>query len=78
MSLRDVPGVLTAAELTATVDSIARHQRPNGMIQWFADGHADPWNHVEAAMARSTVGHSSHSNASRPVASVWNQTPVAM
>ena len=26
-------------------------QLPNGMIPWFPGGHADPWNHVEAAMA---------------------------
>ena len=24
---------------------------PTGMIPWFPGGHADPWNHVEAAMA---------------------------
>ena len=24
---------------------------PSGMIPWFPGGHADPWNHVEAAMA---------------------------
>src|SRR5690606_23275871 len=51
MPLADVPGVLTAAELAATVDSIADLQLPSGMIPWFPDGHADPWNHVEAAMA---------------------------
>ena len=27
----------------------------DGMIPWFAGGHGDPWNHVEAAMAL-TVG----------------------
>ena len=46
-----VPGVLHADALDATVDSIAEWQRPNGMIPWFPGGHADPWNHVEAAMA---------------------------
>lgn len=51
MPLADVPGVLTAAELAATVDSIADLQLPSGMIPWFPGGHADPWNHVEAAMA---------------------------
>jgi len=45
--------VLSAAERSATVDSIAALQLPNGMIPWFAGGHADPWNHVEAAMALS-------------------------
>jgi hypothetical protein len=49
--LGDVEGVVSAAELQATVDAIAEWQLPNGMIPWFPGGHADPWNHVEAAMA---------------------------
>jgi hypothetical protein len=49
--LPDVPGVLSAEQLRATVDAIAEWQLPNGMIPWFPGGHADPWNHVEAAMA---------------------------
>jgi hypothetical protein len=44
-------GVLTSAEVGATVDSIAAVQLPSGMIPWFPGGHADPWNHTEAAMA---------------------------
>jgi hypothetical protein len=51
MPLADVPGILTARELHDTVDSIAELQLPSGMIPWFPGGHADPWNHVEAAMA---------------------------
>ena len=47
----EIPGILRADELVATVDTIAALQLPNGMIPWFAGGHADPWNHVEAAMA---------------------------
>ena len=47
----EVPGILTSAELAATIDSIAELQLPSGMIPWFPGGHADPWNHVEAAMA---------------------------
>ncbi len=39
------------ADLRATVDAIAEWQLPSGMIPWFPGGHADPWNHVEAAMA---------------------------
>ena len=31
-------------------------QLPNGMIPWFPGGHADPWNHVEAAMALALGG----------------------
>ncbi|MGH9226209.1 MAG: prenyltransferase [Acidimicrobiales bacterium] len=46
---------LTAGELAQTVDSIAAVQLDDGMIPWFPGGHADPWNHVEAAMAL-TVG----------------------
>lgn len=50
-----VEGHLTAAQVEATVDSIAAVQMPSGLIPWFPGGHADPWNHVEAAMAL-TVG----------------------
>ena len=56
MFLRDVPGV-SAAELARTVDAIAEWQLPSGMIPWFPGGHADPWNHVEAAMALDLAGH---------------------
>ncbi|MEY2437691.1 MAG: hypothetical protein QOF97_2527 [Acidimicrobiaceae bacterium] len=49
--LRDVGDVVTAAELRDTVDAIAEWQLPSGMVPWFPGGHADPWNHVEAAMA---------------------------
>lgn len=52
----DVPGVLRADELDTTGDAIAALQLPNGMIPWFEGGHADPWNHVEAAMALLTLG----------------------
>ena len=50
------PAGLTETDLIATADSIAELQLPSGMIQWFPDGHADPWNHVEAAMALATAG----------------------
>ena len=50
MSLRDLPGVLTAAALQQTVDSIAAVQLPSGALPW-PDGHTDPWDHVECAMA---------------------------
>ena len=48
--------MLTPAERAATVDSIAAVQLPSGLIPWFTGGHADPWNHVEAAMALSLGG----------------------
>jgi hypothetical protein len=51
MTLADVPGIATGADLRQTVDAIADWQLPSGMIPWFPGGHADPWNHVEAAMA---------------------------
>ena len=56
MPLPDVPGILTAGQLQQTVDGIASWQLPNGMIPWFPGGHADPWNHVEAAMALALGG----------------------
>lgn len=46
-----VPGVLSTGQVAATVESIARVQLESGMIPWFPGGHADPWNHLEAAMA---------------------------
>jgi hypothetical protein len=52
----EVPGILSATEVSATVDAIAEWQLPNGMIPWFPGGHADPWNHVEAAMALALGG----------------------
>jgi len=56
MTLADVPGIVTARELRQTVDAIAEWQLPSGMIPWFPGGHADPWNHVEAAMALTLGG----------------------
>ena len=50
MPLRDLPGVLTAAQLAATVGAIAAAQQPSGSLPW-PDGHTDPWDHVECAMA---------------------------
>lgn len=51
-----VAGIVSAAEVAATADTIAEWQLPTGMIPWFPGGHADPWNHVEAAMALATAG----------------------
>ena len=52
----EVDGVVTAEELRASGEWIASLQIPSGMIQWYPGGHADPWNHVETAMALTTVG----------------------
>lgn len=48
--------VPTIDELRTTAGWIASLQLPNGMIPWFADGHCDPWNHVETAMALDVMG----------------------
>jgi hypothetical protein len=47
---------LTAAEVAQTTDWIASVQRRDGMVPWFRGGHADPWNHVEGAMALAAGG----------------------
>jgi hypothetical protein len=51
MNLPEVPGILSAHDVAVTIDAIADWQLDSGMIPWFPGGHADPWNHVEAAMA---------------------------
>jgi hypothetical protein len=48
--------VLSQEQIDETVGAIAAVQRPNGCIPYFEDGPADPWDHVEAAMALSTGG----------------------
>ena len=55
--LRDVAGIVTGAELKATVDAIAEWQLESGMVPWFPGGHADTWNHTEALMALMLGGH---------------------
>jgi len=52
----EVPGVVDATALARTADSIAAVQERSGAIPWFAGGHVDPWDHVEAAMALSVAG----------------------
>lgn len=47
---------LSASEVTRTAQWIASVQLPDGMIPWFPGGHADPWNHTEAAMALALAG----------------------
>ena len=51
-----VDGILSVDDVRLTVDAIADWQLPNGMVPWFPGGHADPWNHVEAAMALALGG----------------------
>ena len=52
-------GVTGGRLIPETIESIRAVQLRDGMIPWFAGGHADPWNHVEAAMAL-TVGGALH------------------
>ncbi len=47
---------LTMDDRRQSGEWIASLQLDSGMIQWFPGGHADPWNHVETAMALATVG----------------------
>ncbi|GAA4888259.1 prenyltransferase [Saccharopolyspora cebuensis] len=51
-----VPGVLTAEAVLATGRAIAAVQQDSGAVPWFPDGHVDPWDHVESAMALSATG----------------------
>ncbi|MDH3752580.1 MAG: prenyltransferase [Acidimicrobiia bacterium] len=57
MLLPDVHGILSADQIALTAETIVDLQLRSGMIPWFDGGHADPWNHVEAAMALDTAGH---------------------
>ena len=56
MSLPEIPGLLSAADIAATAASIARVQHADGAIPWFPGGHTDPWDHVECAMALDVGG----------------------
>jgi hypothetical protein len=47
---------LTPDQIDQTATAIASWQLSNGMIPWTPGGHADPWNHVEAAMALAIGG----------------------
>ena len=49
--------------LRPTVEFILAAQLPDGCIPWFPAGHADPWDHVEAAMGLSVAGE--HAAAAR-------------
>ena len=51
-----VAGILSATQVAATADTIASVQLASGMIPWYPGGHADPCNHVEAAMALDVAG----------------------
>jgi hypothetical protein len=56
-AIPDLPGVLSADEVIVSAEHLASLQTASGMIQWFAGGHCDPWNHVETAMALDVAGY---------------------
>jgi len=45
-----------AADIRLSAASIAAVQEPSGPDPVFPGGHADPWDHVEAAMALDVAG----------------------
>jgi len=49
-------GFFPESLLRPTVNYIVKTQLPNGCIPWFANGKADPWDHIEAAMGLSVGG----------------------
>lgn len=51
-----IDGVISDVQVAATSAAIVDWQLPSGMIPWVPGGHADPWNHVEAAMALAIAG----------------------
>lgn len=55
-SFPHLPGILSTADLARTADSIEALQLSNGMIPWYPNGHCDPWNHVETAIALNIMG----------------------
>ncbi|MXV90378.1 MAG: methyltransferase domain-containing protein [Acidimicrobiia bacterium] len=55
--VREVPGLLSRGDVTATAEGIVEWQLDSGLILWFPGGHADPWNHVECAMALDVTGY---------------------
>jgi hypothetical protein len=75
-----IEGVLSADEVVESAESIARLQLDTGMIPWFLDGHCDPWNHVETAMALDVAGFHKEAERAyewlvetqRPDGSWWN------
>src|ERR1035438_192846 len=50
-----VPPPEPPADMLKTAHSIAAAQLPGGAISW-PDGHVDPWDHVECAMALAACG----------------------
>ncbi|MBW4029584.1 MAG: prenyltransferase [Acidobacteria bacterium] len=55
--LGGVPGILSDDEVARSGAYLAELQLPSGLVPWYVGGHADPWNHVECAMALTITGH---------------------
>ena len=53
--MSELTAMLTPQEQRRTAASIAAAQQPCGALPW-ADGHTDPWDHVECAMALTLAG----------------------
>ncbi|MGN6606804.1 MAG: prenyltransferase [Jatrophihabitans sp.] len=56
MRVPELRGLIGAAAVAETAAHIASLQLPSGLIPWFEGHHADPWDHVEGAMALSLAG----------------------
>jgi hypothetical protein len=54
--LPHLPGTLSADQIRTTGEHIAGQQLASGLIPWFRGHYADPWDHVEAAMALTVCG----------------------
>ena len=54
---------LRRSEVEASAEWIASVQLGSGMIPWYPGGHADAWNHTEAAMALSLAGRRAEAEA---------------
>ncbi|MEI4271502.1 prenyltransferase [Klenkia sp. LSe6-5] len=54
--LPEVPGVLGADDVAATVAAVAAEQGTDGMLPWWRGGQLDAWDSVEAAMALTAGG----------------------
>ena len=66
------------ADLLQTARSIAAAQLPSGAIAW-PDGHVDPWDHVECAMALAACGQQASlgsSGASAPAVATGANFPA--
>lgn len=57
MPALQVPGILSAENISAAADFIFKHQRSNGAIPWFDGSHLDPWDHIESAMGLTVSGY---------------------